>query len=188
MPQFPPKNKGSILNYDLDIDLLIQDGYKPFVPAEIPETIRMYHFEYEETDVIREVVVYDETKAQANARLATQRQQELESQFIETSMKDSNGNNSYYRQVPQGYANAPQTIQLVDKYVRDFEGMTEQIAQMLIFYEKPDFTKAEECTEEWLVAHQFNPPADMTLQEWKAFEFDFQQRWALLKYKQQEVQ
>ena len=116
------------------------------------------------------------------------RKADFESQFIETSMIDSKGNNGYYRQVPHGYANAPQAIEIADKYVRDFEGMTEQIAQMLIFYQKPDFTKPEECTEEWLVEHQFNPPSDMTLQQWKSFEFDFQQRWALLKYKQQQTQ
>ncbi len=119
---------------------------------------------------------------------SVKRKMNFEKEFIETSMKDSKGNNSYYRQIPEGYANAPQTIELVDKYVRDFEGMTEQIAQLLIFYQKPDFTKAEECTEEWLVAHQFHPPVDMTLQEWKAFEFDFQQRWADLKYKRQQIQ
>ena len=107
----------------------------------------------------------------------------FESQFIETSMKDSQGNNAYYRQVPHGYANAPQTIELADKYVRDAQGMTEQIAALLIFYQKPDFTKAEECEEEWLIAHQFNPPSNMSLQQWRTFEFDFQQRWITLKHK-----
>lgn len=86
LPQFPPKNKGSILNYDLDIDLLIQDGYKPFVPAEIPETIRMYHFEYTETDVIREVVVFDETQEEAEARIAEEEEKEFNRKFFNTSL------------------------------------------------------------------------------------------------------
>ncbi len=116
------------------------------------------------------------------------RQDNFEAEFIETSMKDSKGNNAWYRQVPHGYANAPQTIELVDKYVRDAQGMTEQIALLLIFYEKPDFAKAEECTEEWLIQHQFNPPVNMTLQQWLDFEMDFQIRWANLKYKQQQAQ
>ena len=32
-------------------------------------------------------------------------------------------------------------------------------AGLIIFYEQPDFTKEEECTEEWLVAHQIIQPA-----------------------------
>ena len=119
---------------------------------------------------------------------AQKRQEAFEKEFIETSMKDSHGNNAWYRQIPHGYANAPQTIEIVDKYVRDAQGMTEQIASLLIFYEKPDFAEEEECTEEWLIQHQFNPPVNMTLQQWLAFEMDFQIRWADLKYKRQQAQ
>ena len=32
--EFPPKNKGNIINYNLNEEFLIQDGYKEFVPAE----------------------------------------------------------------------------------------------------------------------------------------------------------
>ena len=73
--EFPPKNKGSILNYDLNEEMLIADGYKPYVPCERPETIRMYHFEYVETDVITETIVYDETQEQAEARIAEEEAQ-----------------------------------------------------------------------------------------------------------------
>ena len=31
--EFPPKNKGSIINYNLDYEQLIADGYKEFIPA-----------------------------------------------------------------------------------------------------------------------------------------------------------
>lgn len=67
--EFAPKNKGSIINYDLDVEAMIADGYKLFIPAEIPITNRMYHYEYvENTDNITEVVVYDETQEEADAR------------------------------------------------------------------------------------------------------------------------
>ena len=67
--EFAPKNKGSIINYDLDTERLIQDGYKPYVPAEIPTTNRRYHFDYTETsESITEILVYDETQAEADAR------------------------------------------------------------------------------------------------------------------------
>lgn len=71
--EFAPKNKGSIINYDLDVDLMIADGYKIFVEAEAPSPteIRMYHYEYTEgVDNITEIVVYDETQEEAEARIA----------------------------------------------------------------------------------------------------------------------
>ena len=64
-----PQNKGSIINYNLDIEAMINDGYKLFVAAVVPLTNRMYHFEYiENIDDIQEVVVYDETQEEADAR------------------------------------------------------------------------------------------------------------------------
>ena len=71
--EFPPKNKGSIINYNLNIPLLIQGGYKILIPAEVPpETeIRMYHSEYQENaDNIEEIVVFDETQEEAEEREA----------------------------------------------------------------------------------------------------------------------
>ena len=69
--EYAPKNKGSILNYNKDIELMTQDGYKPFYPIERPETKRGFHVEYDETDdKISEVLVYDETQEQADERIA----------------------------------------------------------------------------------------------------------------------
>lgn len=31
--EYPPKNKGNIINYNLDVEAMIADGYKEFVPA-----------------------------------------------------------------------------------------------------------------------------------------------------------
>ena len=74
--EFAPKNKGSILNYDLNVDLMLQDGYKPFVEVERPDTIRFYHIDYiESSDDISEVIVYDEMQEEAEERI---RQQEEE--------------------------------------------------------------------------------------------------------------
>lgn len=67
--EFPPKNKGSILNYDLNIELMRADGYKAFARVEPVETNRRNHIEYEEDEVeIREVRVYDETQEEADER------------------------------------------------------------------------------------------------------------------------
>lgn len=69
--QYPPINKDGICNYNLDIDLLIQDGYKEFIEAEKPTTNRFYHIEYtQDTTTVTEVIVYDETQEEADEREA----------------------------------------------------------------------------------------------------------------------
>jgi len=57
---FAPENKDNIINYNLDTDRMIADGYKIFVEALRPETNRKYHIEYvEESDYIIEAIIYD---------------------------------------------------------------------------------------------------------------------------------
>lgn len=47
--EYPPKNKGNIINYDLDVEQLIADGYKEFVPAT-KEIGKAYDITYIETE------------------------------------------------------------------------------------------------------------------------------------------
>jgi hypothetical protein len=46
--EFPPKNKGPIINYNLNEELLKADGYKLFIPAE-KEIGKSYTITYNET-------------------------------------------------------------------------------------------------------------------------------------------
>lgn len=103
------------------------------------------------------------------------RKANFESQFLLTSL----GN---YRLQPKGYANAQQSIDTVHNIVMASGGLTQQIADMVIFYPTPDFTKPEQCTEEWLVAHQTHP-SPMTTQEWVTFYVEFTQLYAQKQYK-----
>ena len=74
--QEAPKNKDNIINYNLDIEQMILDGYKLFVLAQIPQTNRIYHIEYTETaDKIIEELIYDETQQEADIR---QRNEEIQ--------------------------------------------------------------------------------------------------------------
>ena len=71
--EFAPRNKDSVINYNLDVDLMIADGYKLFIRAIVPPSIRMYHFEYvEHENDITEIVVYDETQEEADERILEQ--------------------------------------------------------------------------------------------------------------------
>lgn len=106
--------------------------------------------------------------------LAKKRKEEFESQFLTTSK----GN---YRLKPNGYANAQQSIDVIDSLVLKLGALTEQIAQMIIFYETPDFYSEEQCKEEWLIAHQYNPKP-MTKEEWAVFYVEFAELYAQKEY------
>ena len=105
------------------------------------------------------------------------RKQEFESQFLATSK----GN---YRLVPQGYANAQQSIDTINGNVLSLGELDAEIAAMVIFYPTPDFTKPEQCTEEWLIEHQYNIET-MTKEAWGVFYREFSKLYALKQYKKQ---
>ena len=62
----------------------------------------------------------------------------------------------YYRRVPKGYQSAIESINTAYNMAKENNGLPTGI---LIFYPEPDFTDAEQCTEEWLVEHQIVLPA-----------------------------
>lgn len=84
--EFAPKNKGSILNYDKDVERLKADGYKLFVKAEGECTNRKFHLEYEEfEEEIHEVRVYEETQEEADER-ERQEKEDLENHMTMTAL------------------------------------------------------------------------------------------------------
>ena len=123
---------------------------------------------FDENDNLVENPKYDE-------ELVEIRKQEFYKNFIATSL----GN---YRLQPKGYANAQQAMDVTNTMATALGGLTEQLTSLVIFYETPDFTKEEECTEEWLVAHQVKPDV-MTLEEWQKFYLEFCQLYAMQQYK-----
>lgn len=71
--EFAPQNKGAIINYNTNVELMKADGYKLFVEVEKPVTNRIYHIGYEEiSNKIQEVIIYDETQEEADQREAQQ--------------------------------------------------------------------------------------------------------------------
>lgn len=88
----------------------------------------------------------------------------------------------WYRKSPKGYANAPQSIDIILNMINALGGLTKQVANLMIFYSEPDFSIPEQCTEEWLVEHQTHPETK-TVEEFMEFYIDFQTRWANEQYR-----
>lgn len=156
-----------IVLYDTNLEvvkntLLVRPQY---ADLEIQETER------EIIELNNEFIFADEVQQE----LGEARKKDFESKFLSTSL----GN---YRLTPKGYANAQQAMDVTNTMAMALGGLTEQLVPLVIFYETPDFTKEEECTEEWLVAHQKNPSV-MTLEEWQKFYFEFCQLYAMQQYK-----
>lgn len=114
--QEPPQNKDGIINYNLNIEQLLIDGYKLLVPTEYPgdQEIRMYHIEYQNNpNDIAEIIVFDETQEEAEERIArfkkeqktyeiNQKIEELEKMVTDEILFNHEENVEVYREVIQG--------------------------------------------------------------------------------------
>ena len=117
--------------------------------------------------------IYDNS-TEYEAEQAEKRQQDFKNNFIITSW-------GAFRKNPKGYSSAVEAVNTVFNMVNVAQSFTEQLANLLIFYETPDFTDAEQCTEEWLVSHQKTHEAcDLaTFMQWY---LEFQTVWAQTQY------
>lgn len=82
-------------------------------------------------------------------------------------------NFGWYRKQPKGYQSAVESMNVLFNIANVSDGIQ---AGLIIFYQTPDFTKPEECTEEWLVEHQIILPA-MTKAEFMALYVAFMTAW-----------
>lgn len=79
----------------------------------------------------------------------------------------------YYRRIPKGYQSAVESMNVLFNIANLTKGLQ---AGLIIFYQEPDFTDAEQCTEEWLIEHQIIMPA-MTLEEFMQLYVAFMTAW-----------
>lgn len=145
--------------------------------TEQPLDVTMYNLTKIEETEDEYVPCGDEYVLADSQEIIDYRREKFYNDFLATSL----GN---YRLKPKGYANAQQSIDTVNNIVMAFGGLTEQVAQMVIFYQTPDFSKEEECTEEWLVEHQYHPEP-MTREQWLQYYVEFTQKYAAAQYKAQ---
>ena len=84
----------------------------------------------------------------------------------------------WYRRQPKGYSSAIESLNTAFNSfaVMQQTGVENFPANVFIFYQAPDFTKPEECTEEWLIAHQTKNEA-MTPIEFGTFYAAFANTW-----------
>ena len=98
---------------------------------------------------------------------ATKREIDFKAEFFEIPFF------GFFRKVPKGYSSAVESLNTAFNAVSILQKLP---AGMLIFYQEPDYTKPEECTEEWLVQHQ-TTNAEMSVQQFGEFYMAFMTAW-----------
>ena len=126
-------------------DLIVGANYSK---EELEHQLEISLINYDTIEETKDVYLYVNGVYIKEKELADIREKLFYDKFLSTSK----GN---YRLQPKGYANAQQSVDTINGMVNALNGLTQQIAQMVIFYPTPDFTKEEECTEAWLIAHQY---------------------------------
>ena len=168
--EYAPVNNGAILNYNLNEELMRADGYKELVEPEIPSYPHTISYKETDNQIIKEYIkveVYQET--------TEDRQNRFNREFLITSK-------GAFRLHPKGFANALQAIDFIDKQVEKVGSVTEQIAGQVIFYQIPDFTIVEQCTEDWLVAHQLTL-STMSKEDWNTLYLEISQLYITQQYR-----
>lgn len=118
----------------------------------------------EETDIEYQLYNGEYLTAEEIAQI---RENEFKSDFFEVP------NSGWYRRKPKGYSSAVESLNTAFNAVSIMGQLPEG---MLIFYQEPDFTNPEQCTEEWLIEHQIKSPA-MTAQEFGQLYVNFMTAW-----------
>lgn len=146
---------------DFYIGQILDKPYPPEV-AEWCNNNLAYLDDYSETQVII-TAVPEETSAERKA------------EFLKDFFKVNLGElgNAYYRKKPKGYASAVESIIAAQIICNMSNGLPEGI---LKFYKQPTFSKPEQCTEEWLEAHQIVLPA-LTVEQFNELFINFITSW-----------
>lgn len=136
----------------------LTDGVVNF---EITEEVynNLDHYIWDGSDIVINPN-YDEEQAEI-------READFKKQFFKVD------NFGWYRKQPKGYQSAVESMNVLFNIANMTQGIQ---AGLVIFYQEPDFTQPEQCTEEWLVNHQIIMPA-MTLQEFMGLYVAFMTAW-----------
>ena len=113
-------------------------------------------------------------KDEAGVELAQTRKEEFLKQFFKI---DGFG---YYRKQPKGYGSAVESLNTAYNIVSVIGKLPENT---LTFYTEPDFTKEEQCTEEWLVANSMKS-SEMTTADFGTFYAQFMTAWNMQEHQQ----
>ena len=122
---------------------------------------------YEEYSACPEKWVFNGNDFILNPEISKIREQEFKTLFFEIP------NYGYYRKKPKGYGSAIESLNTVFNIVLVQGSLP---ANVLTFYNEPNFSVEKQCSEEWLIANSFKNN-QMTKEEFSSFYASFVSAW-----------
>ena len=122
-------------------------------------------------------VKYTDTAIEAWGKTEKEKIKDMEEQFkkhfFEIPTVGTIFKGGWYRKQPKGYSSATESINTAFNLVNMMGALPKD---SLIFYTKPDFSDEEQCSEEWLIAHQFRNDA-WSKEDFAQFYYAFVTGW-----------
>lgn len=118
--EFAPKNKGAILNYNQNKEMLLADGYREFIKAEPEFGHLKYHIEYNITDTqLQEIIIYDETEEEYKAA----KEKEEAERIAMLSLTAADVERALYKAFGKDFDDILQVIQELNPEEVDFKAL-----------------------------------------------------------------
>ena len=148
--------------------ILVQDNkVTAYSDKEFNGFTKQVELSYTEYVANPEKYIFNGENFVLNPEIEKVRKESFKSQFFE--IKDF----GYYRKQPKGYGSAIESLNTAFNIV-SISGILP--ADTLTFYTEPDFSKEEQCTEEWLVFNSYKNER-MTAAEFGEFYAKFVTAW-----------
>ena len=136
---------------------------------EYYQSIGMIELDVEQSDVDNKWYLTEKCPHKSEEEKAQEREEAFKNEFFEIT------NYGWYRRKPKGYTSALESLTVAYNMVTS--GVIQELpAGTFIFYPEPDYTKPEQCTEEWLIEHHILSEA-MTAQQFLPFYAQFVVAW-----------
>lgn len=87
-----------------------------------------------------------------------------------------------YRKAPHGYSSAVESFNVLCNIAIANNGLPQEIAQEVKFYQVPNFFDATQCSDEWLIQHQISLN-QMTLQDFMQLYTEFNAKWLIEQHR-----
>lgn len=137
------------------------------------KSIGMLPLDVQQSDIDNYWYLAEKCPMKTDEQKANERKTTFENQFFQIPAIENVFVGGWYRKKPKGYASAVESLNTCFNAVLALNKLP---ADTLIFYTQPDYSNADECTEEWLIAHQFKNE-EMTKEQFMQFYSVFMTVW-----------
>lgn len=135
--------------------------------VEFYKSIGMELLDVQQSDIDNNWYLIEKCPTKTNEDKIHKRENDFKSLFFEIEGL------GWLRRIPKGYNSAVESVNTAFNIVSIMQKLP---ANIMTFYKAPDFTKEEQCTEEWLIENSFKNE-EMTVEQFAQFYTQFMTAW-----------